>query len=236
MKNIIAISTSNNINSTTYKYIKDLIEKCKVQMSDKEEIKTKIFTPHNSNINLCCGCNKCFILGKCSLDKTDDMNKIKEELLNADLIILGTPVYFHNVTGFMKNFIDRLSYWGHLFRLMGKPCVIVISAYNNGMELVYEYLHKFSLFTGLYIINTIFLEESNKYWDPSIDEYVIQCSNYLLKKEKIKSTLEAEAIFKTMKFNYSNTDESSYEYKYWKENGYLEAQTYKDLLIKKSIL
>jgi len=55
----------------------------------------------------CLGCFSCWLKtpGKCILD--DDMPEILEKLKSSDLIIFATPLYVDNVSGLMKNFMDR---------------------------------------------------------------------------------------------------------------------------------
>ncbi len=47
----------------------------------------------------------CHEKNECVID--DDMNKLHKKLLEADVIIIGSPNYYGNVSGLMKNFIDR---------------------------------------------------------------------------------------------------------------------------------
>ncbi len=59
------------------------------------------------NINYCTGCLACISdPGSCS--QQDDMAEIHKQMLAADVIVLGTPVYFHVMNGQMKVFIDRV--------------------------------------------------------------------------------------------------------------------------------
>lgn len=53
----------------------------------------------------CRECLKCFNDGQCII--LDDMQKIYPKLLEADLIILASPVFFYGVTGWAKALIDR---------------------------------------------------------------------------------------------------------------------------------
>lgn len=39
----------------------------------------------------------------------DDYDQIIQALLNSDLLIFSTPVYWYTMSGFMKNMIDRIS-------------------------------------------------------------------------------------------------------------------------------
>ena len=50
----------------------------------------------------------------------DDALMIREEMLNADGLIFVSPVYAHQVTALMKNFIDRFAYVLH------RPCFLDI--------------------------------------------------------------------------------------------------------------
>jgi multimeric flavodoxin WrbA len=54
----------------------------------------------------CTGCDVC-LKGDCPLDKEDDYPKIVGKLVAADAIVVASPVYFFNVPGILKNFIDR---------------------------------------------------------------------------------------------------------------------------------
>lgn len=64
----------------------------------------KIFIK-DKNINYCTGCSSCS-MGK-SCPQKDDMPEILEKMINADVIVMATPVYFYTMCGQMKTFIDR---------------------------------------------------------------------------------------------------------------------------------
>ena len=57
------------------------------------------------NIIPCRECLQCFNDGKCII--LDDMQKIYPKLLEADIIILASPIFFYGVTGWAKALIDR---------------------------------------------------------------------------------------------------------------------------------
>lgn len=56
-------------------------------------------------IEFCKGCLSCHFKPKCIIK--DDMSDILTKMINSDIFIIGTPNYFDNVSGLMKNFIDR---------------------------------------------------------------------------------------------------------------------------------
>ena len=58
------------------------------------------------NIAFCQGCKSCEKKGKCVL-KDDYTEKLDALLREADLVVFATPNYFANVSGLMKNYMDR---------------------------------------------------------------------------------------------------------------------------------
>lgn len=58
-------------------------------------------------IRPCLGCRKCIENGgNCVLN--DDAKLIMEEIKSADVVILATPIYINQMSGPMKNFLDRM--------------------------------------------------------------------------------------------------------------------------------
>jgi multimeric flavodoxin WrbA len=57
------------------------------------------------DITPCRECLACYDQGKCII--LDDMQKIYPKLLEADIIILASPVFFYGVTAWAKALIDR---------------------------------------------------------------------------------------------------------------------------------
>ncbi|MFA6047905.1 MAG: flavodoxin family protein [Parcubacteria group bacterium] len=78
----------------------------------------------NKNIKHCSGCLYCDGHKKCAIQ--DDMQEIYRKLLKADLIILGTPNYFDNVPGIMKDFVDRTNPFYETDKLKGKKVISIV--------------------------------------------------------------------------------------------------------------
>lgn len=58
------------------------------------------------NIAGCLGCNACQKNGGICVIK-DDMSEIKEKMLNCDVIVLASPIYFYSMTSQLKALLDR---------------------------------------------------------------------------------------------------------------------------------
>jgi multimeric flavodoxin WrbA len=55
----------------------------------------------------CSGCFACWFQTPGACIHQDDMPRLLEKLTDSDLVIYATPLYVDNVTGIMKNFMDR---------------------------------------------------------------------------------------------------------------------------------
>lgn len=59
-------------------------------------------------VNPCIGCNSCFNREKNRCCQNDDMQIIYEKLMNAELVVIASPVYFYGLSAQLKAIIDRL--------------------------------------------------------------------------------------------------------------------------------
>ena len=89
----------------------------------------------------CKGCWNCTVGKPCPL-RHDDLNEIKEAMIDCDMLILGCPVYTNQVTAQMKALFDRLFTWCHIFPLLGKYSLSVCTTGNDGQDEVANYLEK----------------------------------------------------------------------------------------------
>lgn len=64
----------------------------------------KIFL-RDHKINYCTGCGVCSSTHQCV--QKDDMAEILDKMVNADVIVMATPVYFYTMDAQMKTLIDR---------------------------------------------------------------------------------------------------------------------------------
>lgn len=71
-------------------------------------IATELIQIGGSGIRSCTACYQCFTRKdkQCAV-KNDELNSYVAKMIEADAIIIGSPVYFSNVTADVKAFIDR---------------------------------------------------------------------------------------------------------------------------------
>ena len=74
---------------------------------------TEVIRTDSINLENCKGCLRCNILKKCSL-RGDDWEDISKKILDADVLVFASPVYFHHVTAPLKMIIDRFRSFVHI--------------------------------------------------------------------------------------------------------------------------
>lgn len=57
------------------------------------------------NIGFCRGCYACKDTGKCVIK--DDMAEVLQKMIDADVLVLASPVYFYSIDAQLKAVIDR---------------------------------------------------------------------------------------------------------------------------------
>ncbi len=107
---------------------------------------TEKFYINDMDIRGCQGCNYCRAADSCKLD--DEMTKAYDMLRNADGFVFGSPIYFFQFTGQMRQFIDR---WFALIDTdftprieTGKKAVIVSAQGNPEPEAFRSVFDEFS--------------------------------------------------------------------------------------------
>ena len=82
-------------------------------------------------IKSCTGCGLCFTQqGTCS--QKDDMQEIRDKMVDADVIVMATPVYFYAMTGQLKTFVDRNCFFHTL--LQDKEFYFILTAADKDTQ------------------------------------------------------------------------------------------------------
>ena len=89
-------------------------------------------------IKPCTGCYSCEKTKECVI-RDDDMAEIYADMESADAYVFASPVYFNQVSGQFKTFLDRIFpyYWGK--PLKGRKAVFTL-AYENSQGNLYGHV------------------------------------------------------------------------------------------------
>jgi len=102
MKKIIVITGSPRKNGNSIAMTKAFIQAAEA----KGYIVTRFDTAH-MQVGGCHACETCFETGKaCSYD--DDFNTIAPSIMEADVVVFATPVYWYSFPSQLKSVIDKM--------------------------------------------------------------------------------------------------------------------------------
>lgn len=146
--NIIIINGSPRKNGATAKILHNM-ERQLLQIND---VVVDYVDICSLNISPCSGCCSCYKTGKCYM--YDDAERLSEKIENADGIIVGSPTYASNISGLLKQFVDR----GHFVieqLLHNKYAVSVATGENYGSSDTSKILTKLLKYSGARISGKI---------------------------------------------------------------------------------
>lgn len=81
-------------------------------------------------IGYCMGCGACAQSGVCVIK--DDMAAILQKMIDADVIVLATPVYFYSMNGQLKTLIDRTV--ARYTQIRHKDFYFIVSAADTSID------------------------------------------------------------------------------------------------------
>lgn len=134
---VLGISGSTRAEGNTSRLVNIILERC-----GQAGITTEFVSLAGKRINPCLGCEKCREKNWCVI-QNDDWSEIMEKVLNSEVLVIGSPTYYFDVCGHIKNFIDRSYSLYHQRKLAGRKAVAVTVYANKGGARTIETLEGF---------------------------------------------------------------------------------------------
>ncbi len=101
-KKVVVISTSLRANSNSNVLAESFAKGAKDAGNEIDFISLR-----GKSIGFCTGCLACQECGECVIK--DDALEITERVLEADVVVWATPIYYYEMSGQMKTLIDRMN-------------------------------------------------------------------------------------------------------------------------------
>ena len=107
MKNILIISASPRKNGNSQLLCEQFAQGAKEQGHNVNLIRLM-----DKNIGFCRACYACRGTGVCAIK--DDMAEVLQKMIDADVLVLASPVYFYSIDAQLKALIDLDAQQGKL--------------------------------------------------------------------------------------------------------------------------
>lgn len=144
---IIGIVGSPRSNSNTEKLVKEALQSARAVGAETELVKLG-----SAEIEPCVACDICKATGECAI--YDDVGGILEKMVDSQGLIIGSPVYFGNVTSQLKMLMDRSRPLRMDFKLNNKVggAISTGGSRNGGQETTIAAIHEFLLIQDAIIV------------------------------------------------------------------------------------
>jgi len=129
MKTVVLFGSPHK-NGNTIQLVKSMTDTLK-----KKGHSVRIFYLNNLNIRPCQGCYRCIKNGICKID--DDMKDICKHIMESDLIIYATPIYWFGPSAQLKLVMDRsIAFMDEKenSRVAGKKSITLITFADSNMD------------------------------------------------------------------------------------------------------
>ena len=148
---VLLINGSPHENGCTYTALSEVASQL-----NKNGIDTEILYIGKDPVRGCVACGACAKLKKCAFDD-DKCNIIAEKMLEADALVIGSPVYFAGPNGALCALLDRAFYFSS-GKMAGKPGAAVVSCRRGGASATFDRLNKYFTISNMPVV-------SSQYWN-----------------------------------------------------------------------
>ena len=122
----------------------------------KNGLSTRMLHVGNKAVHGCMACGKCAETGQCVF--TDDpVNEAIGLLLEADALVVGSPVYYAGPNGALCAFLDRVFFMRNELYAF-KPAAAVVSCRRGGASASFDRLNKYFTIARMPVV-------SSQYWN-----------------------------------------------------------------------
>jgi multimeric flavodoxin WrbA len=182
---VLGFNGSPRKNANTAQMLKNALEGAKA--AGAEDV--KLYHLYDYDFKGCHSCFACKLLGgksygHCAIK--DEVTALLEEAREADVILLGSPIYFGNLSGQMRSFLERLlfpafcyddaysSLWpkkiqsGMIYTMNRPSNEQYVDAMDYSVEFFLEKV--FGNVSSIYSMDTYQFSDYSKYYCPSFNE------------------------------------------------------------------
>lgn len=231
---VLAIMGSPRSMGNTYKITK-LVEK---RIKELGNVEFEYVFLSDINLNMCLGCRTCMDKGEEFCPLKDDRVLIEDKIKSVDGVIFASPTYVGNVSGLMKNFIDRFAYVCHRPCFFKSAMAITTSGGGGaGFMLLnlsiplsswgFKIDHKFGVVMHEHMKR--YSGKENQTLEKDMTKKVNIAARKFYKslhESPPRPNTFAMAQFLYVKHEHSRDDPNSIDYQYWKSCGWYEKNVY----------
>ena len=150
---VLAINGSPKSNGNTALALQMVLKEL-----ESEGIETEMITIGQKEIRGCIGCGWCGAQQKKRCVFDDEVNLLLPKIIEADGLLLGSPVYYAGINGSIKSFLDRVFFVagnnGSLMR--HKVGAGIVAVRRSGGSTAFDQLNKYFLISEMVVVGSCY--------------------------------------------------------------------------------
>lgn len=146
---------------------------------NEQGIETQIYHIGNKPIHGCEACGACYESGYCVFAE-DGVNECVDLTVQADGLIVGSPVYYASPNGALLAFLDRM-FFAKSHKFANKPAAAIVNCRRGGASSSFDVLNKYFTISNMPVV-------SSQYWN----------GTHGTTPEEVKRDLEGLQIMRTL--------------------------------------
>jgi multimeric flavodoxin WrbA len=227
---VLMISGSNRHKGNT-QHILDLVAK---ELTDKplngQSIEVELLPLGKQQLKICTGCRACFNLGEQKCPLKDDLLPVLAKMQAADLLVVASPVYVSDVSGLLKNWIDRLAFMCHRPALGGKPVYLIATTGQSPTHSTIHTMQGAFITWGAHLFGSASFimgarmpeEEIVKKYGAKIRKIAAALGCELERLPGARPNLVELIVFQIQAKAWRKAEKETVDFRYWQENGWFD--------------
>jgi len=123
---------------------------------EKNGFGTEMFQIGTKPVHGCLNCGKCRMSDRCAIG--DELyNELLDKIMDADGVIIGSPVYFSGPNGALCALLDRV-FFSSMGKFAHKPAACIVSCRRGGASAAFDRLNKYFTISQMPVV-------SSQYWN-----------------------------------------------------------------------
>ncbi|MBE0696007.1 MAG: flavodoxin family protein [Anaerolineaceae bacterium] len=183
-----------------------------------------------AKITACRGCRSCFDRGEDRCPYKDDLAGVREKMRAADGLLITSPVYVDDVSGLVKNWIDRIAHACHRPEFCGKCAYALVttggSSTGHALRTLtialstwgYHIVGKQGLATGARMKP----EEMRTQYQVRLQKIAQQFFKALHERQFARPTFFSLMMFRIQQIGWKQADPETVDFHYWESKGWFE--------------
>ncbi len=209
-----------------------MIEEQLVQEAECNNVSLAIETIHlgHQNILPCRGCRICFDRGEENCPLKDDVLSIKAKMQQAEGLLLASPLYVDDVSGIVKNWIDRMAHVCHRPEFPGKCASIIATTGSSPLGHTFQTMRVALSTWGYHIVGEegfkmgalMRLEDIKTHYQEKTKRIARDFFYANMKQKYLNPSFLSLMMYKIQQTAWSKESQDTVDYCYWRNKGWLD--------------